>query len=391
MISLNSVGIQRSTLLLGICALLLLGLVMPSFVYANTDVIGSAALTSTFYVFALSQITPSGSGPLQSIGVNLANTGGGNVEVAIYSDVSGAPGSLIAQSTSTPLNAGSGWQDVPTPSTPTINGGTHYWIGLIFDNSVRTAFYMGGTGTTYLSFSNYGPWPTSYPLNYPLTYTANLRITYSTGPPAGDFSIQLSPTSQTVGAGSTAFSTVTLTAGSGYSSSSISLSVLSGCPTGGVCTVTPSTGISLSGTTSASLTVATTVQNSGTFPIVVQATDGTHTHSATFTLTINGPQSFNFNVKAGATSIVVTVTWTGSGATTVAVSPPPGTTVIYDTQGQTYDRTSIAVTGPGQSTTSNIHRATFTSGSLWTSPASLQVWTLYVSGPSAFTVTVEVT
>lgn len=216
----------------------------------------------------------------------------------------------------------------------------------------------------------------------------------NTGP---DFSFSASPTSQSVGAGSQAGSLLTFASQGSYSGT-VNIAT-SGCSaTGMSCSFSgaiTSVNVPNGGTAQATLLVQTSLTTpGGTYPVVVTGTDSANSalsHTVTFTVTVNAPQQFNFNVKALATSIVVTVTWTGSGATSVSVSPPPGTSVIYDTAGQTYDRTSIVVTGPGQSTTSSIHRATFPSGSLWTSPTSPQVWTLYVSGPSTYTVTVEVT
>lgn len=213
----------------------------------------------------------------------------------------------------------------------------------------------------------------------------------NTGP---DFSISASPTSQSVGAGIQASSLLTFASQSSYTGT-VNIAVTSGCSaTGMSCSFSgsiTSVNVPNGGTAQATLLVQTLLTTpGGTYPIVVTGTDSVNsalTQTVTFMVTVNGPNEFNFNVKAGATQIVVTVTWTGSGTTTVAIAPPGGST-IYDTSGVTYDRTSIALVSGQQPSYTNIHRATFT---LSPAPTSPQMWTLYVSGPSTYTVTVEVT
>jgi hypothetical protein len=216
----------------------------------------------------------------------------------------------------------------------------------------------------------------------------------SSGVTGPDFSINASPTSQSVGAGSQASSLLTFASQSSYTGT-VSIAVTSGCSaTGMSCSFLgsiTSVNVPSGGSARATLLVQTSLTTpGGTYPIVVTGTDSVNSalsHKVTLTVTVNGPNQFNFNVKAGATQIVVTVTWTGSGTTTtVAIAPPSGPT-IYDTSGVTYDRTSIAVVSGQQPSYTNIHRATFTI----TAPTSPQLWTLYVSGPSTYTVTVEVT
>jgi len=210
-----------------------------------------------------------------------------------------------------------------------------------------------------------------------------------TGP---DFSISASPTSQSVGAGGQISSTLTLAPQGGYTGT-VNLAVTSGCSASGmICTLNGNpTAQVVGGTGTVTLAVNTLVSTpGGTYPIVVTGTDSVNSalsHTVTFTVTVNGPNEFNFDVKAGATQIVVTVTWTGSGTTTIVAIASPGGPTIYDTSGGTYDRTSIAVVSGQQPSYTNIHRATFTI----TAPTSHQMWTLYVSGPNTYTVTVEVT
>jgi len=209
--------------------------------------------------------------------------------------------------------------------------------------------------------------------------------------PGPDFSINASPTSQSVGAGSTASFTLTLNAFGGFSGT-VSLSVTSGAPPGVTCTITPDTISIFPGT--ATLSVPTLITTSGTYSIVVTGTCASPsiTHTVTVTLTVTGPASYSFNVKAGATQIVVTLTysWSGAGSPpqgSIAIAGPGGTPTLQESAAVTYDRTSITVSG-STTTYSIIHRATFTIAA----PGSTQTWTALISmsGVSNYNVTVEV-
>jgi hypothetical protein len=75
----------------------------------------------------------------------------GNVKVAIYSDSSGAPGSLLnAVNTSTPVTAG--WNSITIPSTAVVSG-TYYWLSYSSDATI--GYYQSGTGTLYYQSATY--------------------------------------------------------------------------------------------------------------------------------------------------------------------------------------------------------------------------------------------
>lgn len=197
-------------------------------------------------------------------------------------------------------------------------------------------------------------------------------------PPASDFTITATPSSQSIGAGATASSTLNLAAGGGFSGT-VTLAVTSGCPSGVTCTVSP-TSISTY-PNSATLTVPTLITTSGTFPVLVTGTSGSLTHTATFTVTVGTASSYNFNVRTGATQVVVTVSWTGTGTASVTIAGPGGTPTLSESGAVVYDRISYV---SGSSTPTNIHRVTFTLSSPPTG-----TWTAYVSQSGA-TVTIEV-
>lgn len=366
-----------------------MALSLPS-AYAAIDSIGGTSLSgqqTAGYAYAF-PVVASTSGTIASIGVDWQGAETGNFRVALYSAGSGKPASLLASSADAPMIAGPGWQDLVVTGV-SLNLGSTYWLALAV--SVAKGIYYNAGSRSYYAKS-YGVFDTTW--NTASTQDsleiANMRVTYTSSP---DFSISASPPSQSVGAGGQISSTLTLASQGGYSGT-VNLAVTSCYSASGMsCTLNGNpTAQVVGGTGTVTLAVNTLISTpAASYPVVVTATDSAITHQVTFTVTVGlGPQ-FNFNVKAGATQIVVTVTWTGSGTTTVAIVPPGGGTTIYDSSGVTYDRTSIAVVSGQQPAYTNIHRATFTSGSLWTSPASNQVWTLYVSGPSSFTVTVEVT
>jgi len=249
-----------------------------------------------------------------------------------------------------------------------------YSLGSGDDDNVVLLMHMDGTdgSTTFTDDHQTGPPP----------------------PPPSDFSISASPTSQSVGAGSSTSYTLSLTASSTYGGGTVSLSVTPGLPSGATGTITPnSVSLAASETKTATLSVSTSITTpGGTSSIVVTATDGTKTHTVTVGLTVSAPASYSFNVKASATQIVVTLTysWSGSGSPpsgSITIAGPGGTPTLGESGAVVYDRTSITVSG-STSTYSIIHRATFTI----TAPGSAQTWTALISlsGVSNYNVAIEV-
>lgn len=225
------------------------------------------------------------------------------------------------------------------------------------------------------------------------TFTDSSAVT---GP---DFSITPSPGSQSIGAGGSALSTLTLTALGGYIDL-VDLVITSGCSaTGMICTLNGGSTASVpAGSGTVTLAVNTQVNTPpAAYPVVVTGTDHVNsaiTHQATFTVTVGAATSYQFNVKGTATQIVVTLTysWTDSGTPpqgSVTISSPSGvcSSSCLEAAGAVYDRTSIAVSNAGN-TYSIIHRVTFTI----TAPGAMPAWTAYVtlSGVSTYTVTIEV-
>jgi hypothetical protein len=292
---------------------------------------------------------------------------------------------LLAESGSTVMNTAAGWQDISV--TYSVTAGS-YWVVVQLSAS-KTVYYKSGSRSYYSK--SYGAFDSSWSGSSGQDSAAqwNMRVTYTPGPPEPDFSITASPTSQGVGAGSTASFTLNLAA-AGTFAETVSLSVTSGCPVDDTCTVTPNSIASFPG--SSTLSVPTLITTSGSYSVVVHAQSTSKSHDVTVTLSVTGPASYGFNVKSGATQVVVTLTytWTGSGtppAGSITIVGPGGTPQYPESSGAIYDRTSIAVSG-SSNTYTLLHRVTFTVHDI-TSP---QVWTALVSlaSVSTYNITIEV-
>src|SRR5262249_7265220 len=109
------------------------------------------------------------------------------------------------------------------------------------------------------------------------TYTATATS------PQPDFSLAISPGSQTITQGGAATYTATVTPSNGFSDT-VTFSV-GGLPTGALASFVPS---SVGGSGSSTLTVSTgSAVASGTYPLTVKATNGTLSHTVTASLIIN--------------------------------------------------------------------------------------------------------
>jgi hypothetical protein len=125
-----------------------------------------------------SSITPSASGTISSLGLNVY-TAAGNIEMAIYSDLSGAPDTLLGYSASTPCVTG--WNDLPLITPVDVTSGTLYWLCLQHDSSIYTYRLSSGGQQLYQS-QTYGAFPD--PVSGTLSSNAithNMRITYAAG------------------------------------------------------------------------------------------------------------------------------------------------------------------------------------------------------------------
>ena len=126
--------------------------------------------------------------------------------------------------------------------------------------------------------------------------TQNFAV--STGPVSvPDFSMSVTPASQTVGVGSGTSYTVSITPTGGFSGPVV-LSV-DGLPAGATGTFTPNPA---TGSSSLAVTTATTTPN-GTYPLTVRGVNGTLSHSAAATLVVNPAPDFSLSAAPTSRSI----------------------------------------------------------------------------------------
>ena len=237
-------------------------------------------------------------GSSASYTVSASATGGFSADVAM-SVTGGLPTGATAQFTPSSIagNNGSSTLDVTTNATTTPPG-----------NYTLTITGTSGSGQNAL------------------THTTSVAL-HVTAAPTPDFSVAISPTSQSVLQGAIASYDVTVTPLNGYAGPPSLTN--SGPGTLGAQT-------SNGGVWTSTLTVDT-ASLSGTYPLTVTATDGPLQHSASATLTVTPPAGadFSISVSPGARNIRVgqdatyTVTIGGSGGfagdVDLSVSGNPGT------------------------------------------------------------------
>jgi hypothetical protein len=144
--------------------------------------------------------------------------------------------------------------------------------------------------------------------------TPNGLAGFTAGPPAPDFSLAVSPSSQTVAQGGATGYTVTLSPQNGFSDV-VALSV-SGLPAGATGGFSPAF-VSAASTTSTLTVTAPAGTAAGTYSVTISGTNGTLTRTATASLTVQPPpvslSASPASVNAGGS---VTVAWANVSAPT---------------------------------------------------------------------------
>ncbi len=95
-------------------------------------------------------------GVLQSINL-IGNYTGANVQMAIYADNSGAPGSLVVAANAGPVVGGT----VTFPVTPIQLYPGYYWIMAVYSSNGDSTFGSGNTVTYFQSFTYGNPMPSN--------------------------------------------------------------------------------------------------------------------------------------------------------------------------------------------------------------------------------------
>ncbi len=154
-----------------------------------------------------------------------------------------------------------------------------------------------------------------------LTRTATATLVVEPPPPP-DFSLSVTPASQSVTQGGSATYTVSISRTGGFAGD-VTLSA-SGLPAGATGTFTPNPAA-----TSSTLAIATSAGTpAGSFTFTVTGTAGALTHSATATLVVNPPSDFSLSLSpqsvttkaGGSAQYTITITRTGGFSASVALS-----------------------------------------------------------------------
>ncbi|HET9282952.1 MAG TPA: protease pro-enzyme activation domain-containing protein [Candidatus Angelobacter sp.] len=195
------------------------------------------------------------------------------------------------------------------------------------------------SGTTALSVSTVSTTPTgTYTLTITGTdsvFTHSTTVTLVVSTP--DFSLSVTPSSQTINQGNPTSYTVTLNSISGYSGT-VSFG-LSGQPAGVTFNFAPAT-VTASGSTVLNIATATTT-TPGTYTLTINATDGTITHTIPVTLVVTPAGDFQISTSIASqtvnpglsTSYGITVTSLNgfSGAVSLSLSGlPAGATATFN-------------------------------------------------------------
>jgi subtilase family serine protease len=224
--------------------------------------------------------------------------------------------------------------------------GAPQWAALIaLANSVRTSGAVGGNADIYsvagtaptINSANFFDITsgsdgsdtddlagTGYDLVTGLGSPVAVGLVNALAPQTPDFSVSVTPSSQTVTPGNSASYTITVASLGGFSGT-VNLSA-SGLPSGASASFSPA---SVSGSGSPSLTVTTsTTTPAGTYTVTITGTSGTLTHTATVTLIVATPPDFSISASpasqtvqhGNSTSYTVKVTPSGGFSATVALS-----------------------------------------------------------------------
>jgi hypothetical protein len=199
--------------------------------------------------------------------------------------------------------------------------------------------------------------------NYTITITGtNGSLTHSVTVllVVTDFTLSVTPASQTVTAGGNTTYTLSTTAVNGFADAA-SLSV-SGLPTGATGAFSPT---SITGAGSSTLTVSTVSSTpAGTYTLTITATDGCRSHSVTVTLVVNAPPPpaptiSGLSVSSGPVGTTVTVsganfgssqgtsTLTFNGTAATVSSWGPGTLITTVPTGATTGPVVVTVSNAG--------------------------------------------
>jgi uncharacterized membrane protein len=211
---------------------------------------------------------------------------------------------------------------------------------------------VSGSGTATLTLATTSSTPTG---TYPITITASsgtlqhsTQVNLVVNQAVADFSMTVSPASQTLIIGGSTTYSASVSAINGFSGT-VALAA-SGLPTGAAASFSPT---SVSGSTASTMTVTTSASTpAGTYHVTITGTSGSLQHTVQTTLVVSASSDFNFAASPasqtvspnGSTTFTSTVNAVGgfTGAVTFAASGLPA--------GATASFSPTSVSGSGSST-----------------------------------------
>jgi len=301
--------------------------------YFGNNNVGPYTSTAMGYIVG-NKFTLGESGTVTSISLYVA-TASGNARVAIYSDSSGSPGTLIVQSGSEAVTTG--WRTFTVTGTSLSPGS--YWLCFQVDSSSFKTTYSPTGGVRRLVSYAYGAFPGTFPIGGKSdSVLFSIYASYTTA----DYSISASPDTLTISKGSSDTSTITVTSTVGGFNSPVTLSCTS-LPTGVTCLfnpnpVTPPAGSSTTSTLTLNVDATAT---DGYYTINVVGTAGSISHSTPITLEIISGPDFTITASpntltlapgdSGTSMITVTSVAGYSDPVSLTISGlPSGATEIFD-------------------------------------------------------------
>lgn len=153
-------------------------------------------------------------------------------------------------------------------------------------------------------------------------HTTSVSLTITAAP---NFTVSASPSSVTIGQGSAANTTVSVSSTAGYSKS-VALTVTN-CPAVASCTFTPSS-VTPAANGSATSSLSVTGLAPGSYSLTISATDGTLTHTTSFSVTVNpdftltAPSSLTVS-RRSSNQLIVSLTASTTTSVTLSISGLP--------------------------------------------------------------------
>ena len=184
-------------------------------------------------------------------------------------------------------------------------------------NPCRWGDYSGATPDLVNSHVVWGSNQIAGPPFFGFAQWQTQNFAISTVPPAPDFSLSASPTSQTVIQGAGTSYTITIAPTNGFSSA-VTLSV-SGLPSGAGGTFSPNPATGASSTLTVTTASTTPV---GSYALTISGTGGSLTHTTGATLVVNPPPPPDFSLSASPGS--QTIIQGGSTSYTITIAPANG-------------------------------------------------------------------